>query len=782
MSYNSGAVPGAPPLIPPRPSVPPRPQPTTHRPRPPVPPRPDLPPRPSLPPRTPAPPLSARPQLPVADLNSLSDQFSSLSTGLSDSPPPYSPSHPAAQTSFRPPPSRTATSEPEDPVSYPEVPDASSEVSADRRRPSPRPYATVSNSSTEGTEERTGPTMPLPSPVAPELPGNSTGQRSPRSYSVPPSNERGSRGLVHGVLEHGAASQHPNGSLDRVPRCAKGGYVHWCTWYHDPLVPGFDICEECYRLHIQPTELGRYFRLQSDKDPSTQTCCDFNRARMKQVWAEAVRARNIDTARAYMRRRLAIPPCRGLDGISVGPETMNLKWYTMRNSEIQGWIACEACYEDVLCASPLISHFKPDMTQYPAGNKFICDMAYPFFKNTFDEFSKSGDWREFINLSNMRTKIQPCPGDQLVQATSIRWMRPKSYIQDVYVCSACYFDIILCTPWRDHFEAVETSFMRDVGKQWKCCLAVQKMRFSWDIMMDEKAPFDTWWHAARVLATTPACKNEGVENYGWYVLDGCENFDICPSCYHCYVPMFPAYARRFRLQHYPPGTVRACDFAPGAPRAGAFLVKFAQAVECKDFSIFRDYVREKAPLPPCPRSNPTANFRWWGIPSGFTCCEECFKDVVEGSALASQVTVRGEQTSQQFTCGLYSPRMRGIWAEACKQNDISRFVTAARERMQVYWATVPRCQMILETMKMRMSVRNTNLLAATMVMGADGVVGAASGGSHTHYGNAAVGYGWNTMAGAQAAVQSQAAMGMNVMPGNEMVEVAQLEALWKQVE
>lgn len=97
-------------------------------------------------------------------------------------------------------------------------------------------------------------------------------------------------------------------------------------------------------------------------------------------------------------------------------------------------------------------------------------------------------------------------------------------------------------------------------------------------------------------------------------------------------------------------------------------------------------------------------------------------------------------------------------------------------------ATMPQCQMILSMMSMRMSMRNTQLLASTIVMGSDGIVGAARPVNHTHYGNSSVGYGWNTSAGAEAAMQNQQAMGMQVVSGNEMMQVAQLEGMWKQFE
>lgn len=554
--------------------------------------------------------------------------------------------------------------------------------------------------------------------------------------------------------------------------------MDWCTWYNIDSVPGFNICEECYTSHVQRTAFGDRFKPRPGTQPGMLTCCDFNRPRMLQVWDEAVSARNLDIALSYMARRVKIPACHGLQGVKGG---QGLKWYS--NHDLAEFVACEACYEDIVCSTSFAAYFTLNLHQHAPGDTWVCDIAHPCFGTALTEYSRQGYWRGFVDIWRLRQSIPDCPGDGLQSATARKWFKPRSYIPDAYVCDACYHDHIVFSGWADLFEPVQTSFMSHATQQWKCCLAISKIKLTWDVMLEEKLPFQVWWEATRVVATTAACTAEGVEYDGWYVLaEGCENFDICPGCFYCWVRPWPSFAQKFKLRRYPPGSARICDFTDGAPRAREFRVKFARAVDMDDYCVFADYVKVKANMPICRGSTAVTNSRWWGIPGAFTACEECYTDVAKGTALDNEITARAEFVEKGCMCELYSPRMRALWKEACEKRDITLFTTFAQYRRQVYEATVPRCQFIVALTKARASIKTTNLIASSMVMGGDRIVGASMTGHHAHYGNSSVGYGWNTMAGAHAAQQSQAAMGMSIVSGGEMMEVAQLEAMWKQVE
>jgi hypothetical protein len=108
----------------------------------------------------------------------------------------------------------------------------------------------------------------------------------------------------------------------------------------------------------------------------------------------------------------------------------------------------------------------------------------------------------------------------------------------------------------------------------------------------------------------------------------------------------------------------------------------------------------------------------------------------------------------------------------------------ARHRAAVYQQTVPRMQEILAVRRMRMQQSQAALLAGVRLMGSDLLVGAsqASGSAYWTYGNASVGYGWATRAGAHGAQIFNEGMGMDVAGGGEMMEIARLEKMWMAVE
>lgn len=96
----------------------------------------------------------------------------------------------------------------------------------------------------------------------------------------------------------------------------------------------------------------------------------------------------------------------------------------------------------------------------------------------------------------------------------------------------------------------------------------------------------------------------------------------------------------------------------------------------RDVSELVNFIKEVGWRAECPRNNPTTEscYSMSNIPD-LTVCEEYYHEVIApqrqtGTGLSTYFTGPRAQPVE-FTCQLYSPRMRGVWEQANAPNDIN---------------------------------------------------------------------------------------------------------------
>jgi hypothetical protein len=96
----------------------------------------------------------------------------------------------------------------------------------------------------------------------------------------------------------------------------------------------------------------------------------------------------------------------------------------------------------------------------------------------------------------------------------------------------------------------------------------------------------------------------------------------------------------------------------------------------------------QAPSGPCPQNYPSSTLKCYVMRDlfDFTVCEKCFAEVIKpdqdrGLELARRFDSGPSTMSSGFTCQLYSPRMRQIWAQAASTGDLAFLAQKVRERL-----------------------------------------------------------------------------------------------------
>jgi hypothetical protein len=554
--------------------------------------------------------------------------------------------------------------------------------------------------------------------------------------------------------------------------------VFAATWYHPVDSATFTICSKCYENQLRHTPFAVKFAAKKlAADP--HRFCLWNTERVTHLKGSYLDDSNWGSIHRYMIARGAIPNCTGpTTAVIAEPNTNNYRWYRLRNSEIDGFVCCKACYEDVVCATTFAERFILDNfgVDHPGAT---CDMCVGFIKKAILQHSLAQNWATFIEWAGLRLKIPACENLKGAACGSTLWYMPNPPIPGIIICGACFHDGADLTPLASHFSQVQIPENRK-QEVWECANSntVISMLIAWNEAC-MKQNIALWHNAARIVPGLPPCTKDGIQNGIWYTLNGCPDFKICGRCLVGITQTFGLGMYFTQTAGPLDGSAYICDFFPGIPRVTSYFHKFDEAVMLRNFSIFHDFVARMAPLPPCPKDGPYKNRRWY-CGEEATICESCFEEAIRDTRLAHTLTLC--ERPDECICDAYSPRMRDLWNKACAENNIGSFNMALRERMQVFLATVPRMRTILETAKMRMNTQNTLFMSSIMLQGANNIVAASRTHNPTLYGNSQVGYNWETPAGAQGAMQFQQALNMNIAPTGDTAEMQQLGAWWRKYE
>ncbi|KAL2822922.1 hypothetical protein BJX63DRAFT_417337 [Aspergillus granulosus] len=618
---------------------------------------------------------------------------------------------------------------------------------------------------------------------APQIPGNHAIPRRPvpAVLSAPPPPSAvpvASRPTPTNILD----------DPDVITYCPGDEALH-CTayWYTAPDVPSYEICSNCFASHVRNTSWASRFQRQLKRSDENRRC-RFDTPRMLHLWPQVLRNDDWAYISRFMAHRAAIPDCKKLTPVPVdaNPSAAGIRWYTLRNKDIDNFAICAACYEDVVLATSFSSFFHPHnpIGQQPDGQMWMCNMTR-HTRRAIERYGATNDWRNFIQSVRHALELAPCEKAAGVAAASRKWFRPKPHIPGMVICDACYYAFIAASSMEAHFEPMPVNTLTRGLETWVCDMSLLPVLVV-QMKAEQDKNYQIFWDAAKAIMSNPPCPSGEGNSYGgtWYSLRSTgEKICVCTQCYAGIIYPF-GFDSYFVPLSRSPAAVRmgqgVCIFNEKAPRRAQFLNKIDEAVSLRNFSHFQDFAARLGVLPVCQTTKIVNNRKWYGNDDCFI-CESCWEEFAKDTSLASQLPYQGKLMKSGI-CDMYSVRMRGLWLDACRKGDMTDFMAFARHRSAVYQQTVPRMQEILAYTKMRMEQRQTALLAGVMLTGADNVVGASQAVNWTTYGNAGVGYGWATMAGAQGAQMFNQGMGMNVVNGGEMMQVARLEEMWKAVE
>ncbi|KAK2593307.1 hypothetical protein QQS21_008989 [Conoideocrella luteorostrata] len=567
---------------------------------------------------------------------------------------------------------------------------------------------------------------------------------------------------------------------------------HSLFWYHLPEVPEYLICTKCHQDHIESTVLEGHFKRKLAA-PNSQSSCRFWYPRLKDyLWKQALQSNSLDDIRSFMERRLTIPDCKGRQG-ALGTEKIH--WLGMRNNEINGFIACEACHEDKIVGTCFETQFTPNNDQ-GAKDTWVCDISTPYIARAIEKLSRSSDWSGFVSNCTRRLELPACEGRQIA-ATEGKWHVPRRAIDDFHVCGACYMDKLELTEFENEFDAVKQNlgfdaWMAMLGQQWTCKLtsSALPMLFLLDARLNDK-DVDGFWSSTQIINKLVPCTAHGIIRGNWWTIaGGCPDFNICEACYHGIfmtneLDKFLEPAARSRED-----TI-VCSFCPASPRFNQYLAKFGEALDRGVFSYYTDYIKKFASVLACPGIKHRENSVWWGYDQALF-CEDCYLSFVADTTLADHLQYYGAADKRAQICQIWSPRMRRMWLEVCNagapgsdesNEELDKFKAFGQRRLQVFNQTVPRIEFILgmQQIKMVNAMHQGQLSLMYSGMESTAVLSGTTDG-HLH-GNSTIGW-HETEHGATSAQMfnnMQSGFADANRPGDWM-QMTQLQMMWEEVE
>ncbi|KAL2839250.1 hypothetical protein BJY01DRAFT_250563 [Aspergillus pseudoustus] len=543
-------------------------------------------------------------------------------------------------------------------------------------------------------------------------------------------------------------------------------------WYIHPDVPDFRICTYCYEKHIQYTQLADAFKCISVPGGSKPQCL-FSCPRIEDdIWPRMVQTRNnLQELLQFFAHRLRVPNCSLQRGVSPSE---GIKWYRPRDtSRFPDFLACQACYEDVLLAGPLRDEFMLFTGSQPEGTLFICDAHNSFIRRMA---TKTASMETFISESIRHLHLPECEkSGALVDGRSRTWYYvPNS--PSITVCERCYREFALRTEFEHALQPVSSP-----GAQQRCMLGMWQSRSVWSEAL-ALHDFALWERTALEVLRTPACTLEIPSGTPIYQIQGVDNFDVCHSCYTGLLK--PHGLDQFFHRLPTPCTGQsACDLNAGTPRFPLFAYKLDEALITAAFSTFTTFATRLAPLDTCPKLNGATARRWYGTE---TCriCPTCYEEIVRDSFLATSGIFPDTSVTlpTETDCDLYSARMRSKFASACAARDPSAFLSFAAHRKTIHAQTVPEMRALVARAKQSAAMQRMYNTASSAYNNLDGISQVGMVDYGWRYSAPGVGGGFRTHWGVEGAAMGQAGVGYLQQVQVDANRVRYLQGVWDAVE
>ncbi|KAL4930343.1 uncharacterized protein BDV17DRAFT_289952 [Aspergillus undulatus] len=486
------------------------------------------------------------------------------------------------------------------------------------------------------------------------------------------------------------------------------------------------------------------------------------------------------------RLNLSVRTCPGEEKGVAASE--GVKWFQLNvnsHGRLSELFACEACYEDVLLASPIRDEFVQCMKPQPSDALWACDVAVPFIR----KLVLKADLGTFIAEAARHLDLPPCAkGGEMVDLSSRRWYQPRpeftSSGEEVTICERCYNNFMFHNDFKNHFQLVSPH--PHSYRQRRCIMGLYQPRTVWEEALAYH-DLSLWHRTMTAFVQQPPCTFQIAPGTQIYQIPGVENFDVCQSCYVGLIQPHGLNAF-FQPSRIPASAVNqhACDLNPSHPLFAKYAHRLDEALITGTFSIFADFVSRISRLPPCPKLDLVKGRKWYGLP-GCRICLACYEEVVRDAYLSQffpstpETLPPNADGEEGIHCDMYSPRMRHKWTESCVSQNPSIFFNFAHLRKQIYDQTVPEMRRLVMQAKLDLNMQKMHNTMSTFYNAMNGA-SAWQYNPYIRYVGGGVGGSFRTPWGVTGAQEGNQAWGYMTGVSGMNARVTQLQGMWDAVE
>lgn len=308
-----------------------------------------------------------------------------------------------------------------------------------------------------------------------------------------------------------------------------------------------------------------------------------------------------------------------------------------------------------------------------------------------------------VSFGSQPVALPPCPRTDPVSGYN-DWYNLVGF-PSFAICPSCRF-AVFSSGYEQHFTPSPYNFSE---VKTRCGFSNHWPRMAWLLATQNKRPdANLIYEMAKIAAYEPPCPGKEPSNGKWFRIADAEsgkqisNFDVCSNCIQNLETIFPTLRGAFQhSQSRHPERRRPCDLRSDSkrfPRYIDLLESIANQAQNSrgppNLTAFTQLAQEMAETRECSRDDMLLNQHWHTHPAipELTVCEECYRDVIRPakksgvSALASGFASAPEPVAaphRAVSCQLYSPRLRAVFAEACRRNDALGLRTLAVQRHRI---------------------------------------------------------------------------------------------------
>ncbi|KAL1303785.1 hypothetical protein AAFC00_007122 [Neodothiora populina] len=579
-------------------------------------------------------------------------------------------------------------------------------------------------------------------------------------------------------------------------------------WFRHVDIPLFPICSYCFEHFIRGSRFEPSFQGGLELGGTIAARCMFGVPRMTELlWPLATSTSDMQIAKSYMESRVAIPSCYGVTGVN-GPTSEGLKWFAPTDSAIPGFVACAACYEAFIVGTDFKRHFMQYGEIQAPEATWSCDISVPYIQKALAACSARNDWSGFVAAAKDRLNSPACAGLTAVNAKSRKWCSGVRGKLQVLACEQCYLDHVALTAFDPEFGLAPLDYSKG-DYDLTCELAILPLI----VALEEALVFrdlKRFWDTCQVQSKTPLCERGDLVGVTWHTLKGgCDNFDICPTCYTGVI-CASGLQHLFEPQKHDSNasSTRSCDFSKKSPRFSYYMKYYNVALHTPNKRKFTKFVKNVSNLPFCTKMEFQKTQFYTVVLNNdvMFVCQSCYHEAIEDSALGRYFTFSGEVGNHM--CEMYSANMRTRWATVCaasvdeskrrginnepvmpSESAMSDFIAYRTKRLQVYKETIPIVNRIVSSIRLRGMQQQYKYAQSSFYRNLDNNMTNAMGIHYgpepaykTVYSSSLSGRTYETPYGVESDKYARQASSMSSLGGTDVERGTQLEMLWREWE